>query len=215
MRPLQNHSPSGSSISSLVRGLRPYETHSSSMGDGFFFVALAYVVYEISNVPTAMSLVGVPWTLPLVLFMLVGGVFSDRYDRRWLMIGDHLIRAAAIGLLGVLSISGVLEIWHVIALIAVVGIGDAFFNPADGHRPGPRAEEAAAPGQRDGQPRPYDRTPARAAVGGLTVAAVGSGAAFLVDAASFLASAAAVAAIVSPNRTRRRAQRPAGTARGG
>ena len=102
----------------------------SQLGDGFFFVALAWQVYEISNVPTAMSLVGLAWTLPLILFVLIGGVFSDRYDRRWLMVGADLLRAAAIGLLGILSISGSLEIWHVIVLIAFVGIGDAFFNPA-------------------------------------------------------------------------------------
>jgi len=65
----------------------------SLLGDGFFFVALAWQVYEISNVPTALSLVGLAWTLPLVLFVLLGGVFSDRYDRRWLMVGADLVRA--------------------------------------------------------------------------------------------------------------------------
>src|SRR2546425_2940935 len=102
----------------------------SLLGDGFFYVALAWKVYEISNVPTALSLVGLAWTLPLVLFVLLGGVFSDRYDRRWLMVGADLVRAAAIGMLGLLSVWGVLELWHVVALIAFVGLGDAFFNPA-------------------------------------------------------------------------------------
>jgi len=102
----------------------------SLLGDGFFSVALAWQVYEISNVPTALSIVGVAWTLPLILFLLLGGVFSDRYDRRWMMIGADLVRAAAVGLLGLLSIAGVIELWHVVALIAFVGLGDAFFNPA-------------------------------------------------------------------------------------
>ena len=102
----------------------------SLLGDGFFSIALAWQVYEISNVPTALSVVGVAWTLPLIAFLLLGGVFTDRYDRRRLMIGADLVRAAAIGLLGILSLTGVIELWHVIVLIAFVGLGDAFFNPA-------------------------------------------------------------------------------------
>ncbi|HTE66429.1 MAG TPA: MFS transporter, partial [Candidatus Binatia bacterium] len=102
----------------------------SLLGDGFFSVALAWQVYEISNVPTALSIVGVAWTLPLVLFLLLGGVFTDRYDRRWLMIGADLVRAAAVAVLGILSVAGLIELWHVVALIAFVGLGDAFFNPA-------------------------------------------------------------------------------------
>jgi hypothetical protein len=34
-------------------------------------------VYDLSNVPTALSVVGVAWTLPMVMFLLVGGVLGD------------------------------------------------------------------------------------------------------------------------------------------
>ena len=44
----------------------------SLLGDGFFTVALAWQVYEISNLPTALSLVGAAWTLPVVIFILLG-----------------------------------------------------------------------------------------------------------------------------------------------
>src|SRR3989442_14512405 len=81
----------------------------SLLGDGFFTVALAWQVYEISNVPTALSVVGVALTLPLVAFLLLAGVFTDRYDRRLLMIGADLVRGLAIGLLGVLSLTGMIE----------------------------------------------------------------------------------------------------------
>jgi MFS family permease len=175
----------------------------SLLGDGIFTVALAWQVYEISNVPTALSLVGVAWTLPLVLFLLLGGVFTDRYDRRWLMIGADLVRAAAIGLLGVLSVTGVIELWHVIALIGFVGLGDAFFNPAstaivpdllpDEHLPQANALQ--------GLVRPLTFRLIGPAIGGLLVALLGVGSAFLVDAGSFLISAAAVGAIAT-RRTR-------------
>jgi MFS family permease len=169
----------------------------SLLGDGFFFVALAWQVYEISNVPTALSMVWVAWTLPSVFLLLIGGVFSDRYDRRKLMIGADIVRALAIGAIGVLSVAGVLELWHIAALIAFVGLGDAFFNPAS---------SAIIP---DLVPE-EDLTQANAlrvtirplmvqllgpALAGLVVALVGSGTAFLIDGASFIVSAAAVAFI--------------------
>jgi predicted outer membrane lipoprotein len=175
----------------------------SLLGDGFFFVALAWKVYELSNVPTALSLVGLAWTLPLVLFVLLGGVFSDRYDRRWLMIGADLVRAAAIGLLGILSVWGVLELWHVVALIAFVGLGDAFFNPAStAIVPDLLADEQLPQANAlQGLLRPLAVRLIGPALGGFIVAGVGSGTAFVLDAASFLASAAAVAAIaVRPSR---------------
>jgi DHA3 family tetracycline resistance protein-like MFS transporter len=169
----------------------------SQLGDGFFFVALAWQVYQISNVPTALSLVGLAWTLPLVLFVLIGGVFSDRYDRRWLMVGADLIRALAIGLIGVLSVLGVLELWHVVALIAFVGLGDAFFNPASTAIVPDLLPQDQLPSANalQGLIRPLAIRLIGPAIGGFTVAAIGPGTAFLFDAGSFLVSAIAVLAI--------------------
>jgi hypothetical protein len=77
----------------------------SLLGDGFYYVALAWQVYAISNLPSALAIVGVTGTLPMV-FLLVGGAFSDRYDRRRLMIGADIVRAAGIGLMAVLALTG-------------------------------------------------------------------------------------------------------------
>jgi DHA3 family tetracycline resistance protein-like MFS transporter len=169
----------------------------SLLGDGFFSVALAWQVYEISNLPTALSLVGAAWTLPVVIFILLGGVFSDRYDRRWLMIGADVVRAAAIGLLGFLSISGVLELWHVVALIAFVGLGDAFFNPASTAIVPDLLPDELLPQANalQGLVRPMMVRLVGPAIGGFVVAAVGPGVAFLVDGATFLVSMVLLAAI--------------------
>ncbi|MGI8871022.1 MAG: MFS transporter [Candidatus Limnocylindria bacterium] len=169
----------------------------SLLGDGFFTVALAWQVYQISNIPTALSVVGVAWTIPVVVLILFGGVFSDRYDRRLLMVGADVLRAAAIGLLGILSVSGVLQLWHVVALIAFVGAGDAFFNPAStAIVPDLLPEEQLANANAlQGLLRPMMIRLIGPALGGLTVAAIGPGSAFLVDAGSFLVSGAAVLAI--------------------
>jgi DHA3 family tetracycline resistance protein-like MFS transporter len=169
----------------------------SLLGDGFFTVALAWQVYEISNLPTALSLVGAAWTLPVVIFILLGGVFSDRYDRRWLMIGADIVRAAAIATLGLLSLSGAIELWHVVALIAFVGLGDAFFNPASTAIVPDLLPDAMLPQANalQGLFRPMMVRLIGPAIGGFVVAAFGAGMAFLVDGATFLLSMVALAAI--------------------
>ena len=41
----------------------------SLLGDGVYTVTIAWQVYELSNAPTALSVVGLAWTLPMVLFL--------------------------------------------------------------------------------------------------------------------------------------------------
>jgi DHA3 family tetracycline resistance protein-like MFS transporter len=169
----------------------------SLLGDGFFFVALAWQVYEISNVPTALSFVGVAWTLPMIVFVLIGGAFSDRYDRRKLMIGGDIVRGIAIGLMAVLSLSGQVQLWHLAGLIVFVGVGDAFFNPAFTAMVPDLVPEMHLPAANalTGVYRPLVTQLLGPAIGGLTVAAVGPGAAFGVDGLTFAVSAVAILAI--------------------
>ncbi|HUP83285.1 MAG TPA: MFS transporter [Candidatus Limnocylindria bacterium] len=169
----------------------------SLIGDGFFHVALAWQVYQISNVPTAMSFVGVAATLPLVLFILIGGTFSDRYDRRRLMIGADVLRGLAIGAMGVLSMVGVLELWHVAAFMAIVGLGDAFFNPsATAIVPDLLPEELLPQANAvTGVLRRMMLSIVGPALAGFLIAIFGPGQAFVIDALTFVVSAAAVWAI--------------------
>ena len=181
----------------------------SMIGDGITLVALAWQVYELSNVPTAMSVVGVAWSLPMVVFLLLGGVVSDRFDRRRVMMASDLVRGAAIGTMGLLSVSGALRLEHVLVLIAVYGAADAFFSPAFGAIvpdivPRGMLVEANSLEQ---FVRPIALQMVGPATGGLLIAAFersggGVGEVFLIDAASFLFSALCVGFIrTRPART--------------
>ena len=64
------------------------------------------------------------------MFVLLGGVISDRVERRRVMIGADLVRASAVGAIGFLSLTGAVELWHLVALVVVFGTGEAFFGPA-------------------------------------------------------------------------------------
>ncbi|HYK94663.1 MAG TPA: MFS transporter [Candidatus Dormibacteraeota bacterium] len=169
----------------------------SLFGDGFFFLALTWQVYAISNVPTALAFVGVAGTVPMVLFLLIAGALSDRYDRRKLLISADLVRAAAIGAMAVLSATGLIQLWHIAVLYAFVGLGNAFFNPASSSIVPELVpnEQLPAANAFAGMYRPFIARMVGPAVAGIVVAVAGPPLAFAIDAASFLVSAAAVFAI--------------------
>ena len=176
----------------------------SLLGDGIYLVAIAWQVYELSNAPTALSIVGVAWTTPLVVFILIGGVVSDRLDRRKVMIVADVVRAVAIGILAALSITGMLELWHVLALVGLYGAGEAFFGPAFAAIvpdivPSDRLVQANSLNQ---LMRPAALQLGGPALGGLTIAALGAGGAFALDAATFILSAA-VLSLMRPRHARR------------
>jgi DHA3 family tetracycline resistance protein-like MFS transporter len=169
----------------------------SLLGDGIFLVAMAWQVYALSNAPTALALVGITMTVPTIALLLLGGVISDRFDRRRIMLAADLLRGLAIGLLAVLSLTGVLELWHVAAIAAVYGAGTAFFSPAfDALVPEllPAGELAQA-NALDQFVRPVALRLAGPAVGGLLIEVLGVGTAFALDAASFAVSAGALLAM--------------------
>ena len=163
----------------------------SMLGDGIYFVAIAWQVLRLSNAPTALSAVGVAWTIPQVVFLLIGGVVSDRLERRTILLASDIVRGVAIGGLGLLSVSGNIELWHILVLVAVYGAGEAFFMPAFGAIvpdivPQNLLVEANA---LDQFVRPVAFRLVGPALGGLLVAFWGPGEAFLIDAATFGLSA--------------------------
>jgi DHA3 family tetracycline resistance protein-like MFS transporter len=163
----------------------------SLLGDGAFLVAVAWQVYDLSNTPTAMSVVGIAMTVPTIAFLLLGGVASDRLDRRSIMVAADLLRAVAGLALAVLALSGSLEVWHVVVLAALYGTGAAFFAPAfDAVVPDmvPR-ERLAQANALDQLVRPLVFRMAGPALGGVLVASGGAGLVFALDSASFLFSA--------------------------
>ncbi len=169
----------------------------SMIGDGIYFVAIAWQVIDLTNDPAALGLVGIAWSLPQVFFALASGVLSDRLDRRWVMIAGDLIRFAAIGAIGVASIQDVLTLPLLVALVVVYGIGDAIFQPAfNAIVPTIVPKHLLVQANSLGQfMRPFAMMLVGPLAGGVLLGIGGSGTAFLVDAATFLVSAAMVAAI--------------------
>jgi len=168
----------------------------SLVGDGIFLVAVAWESYVLWNSPASLAIVGIGMTVPTIAFLLIGGVVSDRHDRRRVMICADGLRAISVGALAVLALMGALQFWELVVLVASYGVGTAFFTPAfEAMVPQllPFAELPAA-NSLDQFLRPVGLRLVGPVVGGILVA-VSSGLAFTVDALSFVASLAAVMAI--------------------
>src|SRR5215211_2988292 len=102
----------------------------SLLGDGIFLVAMAWQAYELWNAPAALSILGIGMTIPTIAFLLPAGVLSDRLDRRLVMICADVGRAVVIAVLAALSIADLLTFSQLVVLVALYGIGTAFFIPA-------------------------------------------------------------------------------------
>jgi MFS family permease len=162
-------------------------------------VALPWQVYELTNSPTAMGVVGAAQMVPILVFTLFGGVASDRIDRRKVILASEIVRGVAAGVAGVLAISGALELWHVGAMVVVFGIGQAFAGPAFASLV-PQLVPADLLVQANSALFTVNTIAVRLggpALGGLLIAAFGTGVAFLLDAASFVVGAAAIALVAA------------------
>jgi MFS family permease len=172
----------------------------SLVGDGMFLVAIAWEAYVLWNTPAALSIVGIGMTVPTIAFLLLGGVISDRLDRRLVMLTADVVRMVVIGALAALALTGALTYWQLVVLVALYGAGTAFFTPAfEAIVPDivpPR--DLASANSLDQLVRPIALRLVGPAVGGWLVAALGVGVAFALDAASFAASAAALLVMRPP-----------------
>src|SRR5262245_59708648 len=164
---------------------------------------MAWSAYSLWNAPAALSILGIGMTLPTIAFLLPAGILSDRVDRRLVMLWADFGRALVIGVLAGLSLSGALTFWQLLVVVAIYGVGTAYFTPAF-EAAVPElvpAQDLPAANSLDQFVRPSALRLVGPAVGGALVAGVGSGMAFALDSLSFFASTIAVWMIKPPARS--------------
>jgi MFS family permease len=167
----------------------------STIGDRVVLVALALYVTDIGSA-SDVGLVLAAHALPLVGFVLIGGVWADRLPRHRLMLGTDVVRAVLHGLLAILIFIGTPPIWAIVAIEIGFGSAEAFFRPAyTGLVPQivPAAELQGA-NAATSFVRNISELLGPALATGL-VLGLGAGWAFAVDAATFVVSALFLAAM--------------------
>ena len=102
----------------------------SALGSWMQMVAQGWLVYDMTGSSFYLGLVGLARAIPALAFSLVGGAVADRYDRRTIMV----LANAAVGLsavvLGLLTLSGLVQVWHIIVLALITGTAFSFEMPA-------------------------------------------------------------------------------------
>jgi MFS family permease len=162
----------------------------STIGDRIVFVALALYVTDIGS-PSDVGIVLTAHAVPLVAFLLLGGVWADRLPRHRVMIATDLIRFTLHALLAALIFTGAVEIWHIVVIEALFGTAEAFFRPAyTGLVPQTVPEEEIQQAKAATGMVETLAEFAGPALATALVLGVGPGWAFAIDAGTFLVSAA-------------------------
>ena len=171
----------------------------SLLGDAVTPFALAWAVLDLTGSARDLGFVIAAKTAPLVVFLLVGGVFADRLPRRGVMVTADVARMAVQAATAALLLSHTARIWELIVLQALAGTGTAFFNPAStGLVP---ATVSAQRLQEANSLRGMSMASAQLigpALAGILIVTVGSGYALAIDAASFGVSALYLARLRLP-----------------
>ena len=105
----------------------------SSIGTWLQKAAQSWLVYDLSQSTILLGLDQFLGEIPILLFSLFGGVASDRFDRRKILIGSQLGQMLSAFTLAMLFFSGVLSskmVWPILALSFVTGFSQAFGGPA-------------------------------------------------------------------------------------
>ena len=102
----------------------------STAGSTMAPIALAFAVLDLTDSASALGLVLAARTIPMVLFLLLGGVVSDRFSRSTVVRTANVLSALTQGMVAYLVISGHAELWMLIVLEAANGTVAAFTMPA-------------------------------------------------------------------------------------
>jgi len=102
----------------------------STIGTWMQKFAQSWLVWDLTKSNTYLGIDEFLSQLPILLFMLIGGVIADRHDRRRLLTGSQYVQAFSAFSLALLVFTGSIRVEYVFALSFITGCGQAFGGPA-------------------------------------------------------------------------------------
>lgn len=160
----------------------------SQLGDWFNSVAVFALLLDLTGSATAVAWMMILQFLPMAIVGPVAGVVVDRVDRRRLMISADLIRGVLV--LGLLFVRRPDQVWIAYVVMGLTMSAAAFFEPArTATIPNITSADELIPANALSSAAWSAMIAIGASVGGLVTAVFGRDAAFVVNAASFVASA--------------------------
>jgi MFS family permease len=91
--------------------------------------AQSWLVYQLTNDPAMLGLVGFMNTIPVLIFSPIAGTVADRYDRRWICVGTQVSAMLLAFILAALTLTGSVHVYHVMILATLLGVVNAFDIP--------------------------------------------------------------------------------------
>ena len=102
----------------------------SSLAGQIRNVSTLYQVYDISGSAFKLGLTGFLETLPFIIFGLFAGAVADAFDRKKLLVATITLQMVPNLLLGILTLAGVTQVWHIYALGLLAAFVEVFNWPA-------------------------------------------------------------------------------------
>ena len=102
----------------------------SMLSSGLLIVALVWQVVALDGGPTQLSAVASASAVGMLITTLLGGALADRIPQKRILFGVELLQAAAIGVIAALSLSGLVEIWHLSVASLITGLAAGLYYPA-------------------------------------------------------------------------------------
>ncbi|MEV1021866.1 MFS transporter [Streptomyces sp. NPDC050264] len=163
----------------------------TTLGAHGALIASAFAVLDAGGDGGDVGLVAAARTLFLVVFLLVGGAVADRLPRHHVMVAANALNFLSQGAFALLVLQGEPKLWQMMALSALGGTGQAFFNPAaEGMLMASVSGEQASRAFAMFRMGMSGAAVGGAALGGAMVAAIGPGWVLAVDAAAFAVAGA-------------------------
>ena len=101
----------------------------SLMGTWITNVAQGWLVYQLTSSPLMLGVVTFAGQVPVFFFSLFGGMISDRFERRRMLLITQALAMLQSAALAVLTLTGLIQVWHIVALALFQGVVNAFDVP--------------------------------------------------------------------------------------
>ena len=102
----------------------------SQTGSWMQFVALGYLIDQLTKAPIYLGLLGLAQAVPRLLFAFLGGVAADRLDRRRVLLWTNTLLMLSAVSLWALAYTGRIQVWHILAIGAFNSLTSSFDAPA-------------------------------------------------------------------------------------
>ena len=103
----------------------------SSIGDWLYLVAMLVLIWNESNDPVVLGLIGAARIVPYIVLSVPAGIVADRFDRRLVLLITDVARGVIMLLIAAAVILD-MSVWVVVALAIIATCFSAFFSPAIG-----------------------------------------------------------------------------------